>query len=155
MNQQDLLSQLRDIHLPEPVSWWPPAPGWWLVAFVTLAALSAFLYFLRRRIVKNRYRKVALKMLSELDGQDNGLVQLEEISALLRRVAIQAFGREKVAVLAGEAWLAFLDKTGRTTDFSTGVGRVLGSDLYRPSVEADVGQVQLIAKKWIKEHCQC
>lgn len=155
MNQQDPLSQLRDIHLPEPVSWWPPAPGWWLAGFISLAALIALFYFLRRWRVKNRYRKVALKILSQLDVQDNELTSLEAISELLRRVAIQTFGREKVAALAGEAWLAFLDKTGRTTDFSKGPGRVLGSDLYRPSVEADVEQVQLIARKWIKEHRQC
>ena len=155
MNQQDPLSQLRDIHLPEPVSWWPPAPGWWIMAFFTAAALVALLYFLRSRIRKKRYRKVALAMLSQLDTRKNGTIVLDEISAILRRVAIHSFGREKVAALAGDAWLAFLDKTGRTTNFSKGSGQVLGSDKYRPSVVTDIEQVQLIAKKWIREHRQC
>ena len=155
MNARDPLSQLRDIHLPEPVSWWPPAPGWWLVVFIALAALVWLCFFLHRLSVKNRYRKVALKMLSQLETQDNSLDSLEEISVLLRRVAIQTFGREKVAALAGDAWLAFLDKTGRTTEFRKGCGRVLGVEMYRPSVEADIKQVKLIAGKWIKEHRQC
>ena len=34
----DLL--LRDIHEPLAPSWWPPAPGWWLVALVLLAAVA-------------------------------------------------------------------------------------------------------------------
>jgi len=32
---------LRDIHLPGPVGWWPPAIGWWLVAALVLVAFGA------------------------------------------------------------------------------------------------------------------
>ena len=157
MNQVDPLSQLRDIHLPEPVNWWPPAPGWWFVAFITLAVLVALFYLLRRRFLKNRYRTIALNKLSLLDShdKDNTLVVLEEISALLRRVAMQTYGRKTVASLVGDSWLAFLDKTGKTSKFSNGSARVLGSELYRPSVEANIEQVLLIARKWVKEHRQC
>ena len=31
MMQADSLAQLRDIQLPEPISWWPLAPGWWVL----------------------------------------------------------------------------------------------------------------------------
>ena len=31
---------LRDLHLPEAISWWPLAPGWWLlIAFAVAACL--------------------------------------------------------------------------------------------------------------------
>lgn len=154
MNQADPLAQLRDIHLAEPISWWPPAPGWWLAAGVALAVAVGLVSFLRRRALANRYRKVALNTLSLLAGHDMKPVPivLDEISAILRRVAIQSYGRQRVAPLAGDAWLAFLDQTGNTSEFSGGAARILGLERYRPAVEADIEQVLLIVKKWIREH---
>ena len=46
------LEQLRDIHLPQAVHWWPPAPGWWLVAALVLA-LTVWL----SRYLQARYRR--------------------------------------------------------------------------------------------------
>jgi hypothetical protein len=44
----NLLTQLRDIQVPEPISWWPPAPGWWLLALVSIIALGYTVFALRR-----------------------------------------------------------------------------------------------------------
>ncbi|MGB5726303.1 MAG: DUF4381 domain-containing protein, partial [Thiogranum sp.] len=46
---------LRDIHLPDPLSWWPPAPGWWLLLtlLVAIALLGGYLL--------HRYRRNALQ----------------------------------------------------------------------------------------------
>ena len=131
MNPADPLAQLRDIHLPEPVSWWPPAPGWWLVALIILAVIITLVYFLRRRFLKNKYRKVALNKLSLLEShnKDNALGTLEEISAILRRVAMQTYGRQSVAPLAGDSWLEFLDKTGKTSITMRGDTSATGQSL--------------------------
>ena len=63
MNPADPLAQLRDIHLPEPVSWWPPAPGWWIVLLLSLAAVVLVIYYLRKYWLQRRYRRVALREL--------------------------------------------------------------------------------------------
>ncbi|MBS1202779.1 MAG: hypothetical protein H6R22_1288, partial [Chromatiaceae bacterium] len=62
----DPLAGLRDWHLPDPVSWWPPAPGWWLVAGLALAACALTLHWwLRRR--RRRHGAPARAALGELE----------------------------------------------------------------------------------------
>ena len=67
------------------------------------------------RYRRNAYRREALR---QLDAVDPG-----GISTVLKRTALAAWPREQVAALTGAAWLAFLDRTGRTTAFTDGAGR--------------------------------
>jgi hypothetical protein len=145
------LSQLRDIHVPAPVSWWPPAPGWWALLVVLLIAIGLG-YMLYRRRRRNLWRGGALAELARLrDAAPER--QLREVSVLLRRVAISRFPRHDVAALTGEAWLAFLDRTlGDGAAFQSGVGRVLLSAPYinTAEVEVDAAALLILCERWIK-----
>jgi hypothetical protein len=158
MNGSDPLAELRDIQLPGPVSWWPPALGWWLVALVATGLLIAggrvFLNYIR----KNRYRKAALAELRQLKEKSQHYTSrelLERLAALLRRVAIQSCGRQKVAPLVGDQWLRFLDDSGRSDQFSRGVGRLLGEDHYRHEAGKIPAELFQLIEKWIKGHRIC
>ena len=50
--KQILSEQLRDIHLPEAVSWWPLAIGWWVLGFLAIIAIAVLAYIVLRRIKK-------------------------------------------------------------------------------------------------------
>ncbi|MGB0719658.1 MAG: DUF4381 domain-containing protein, partial [Bdellovibrionales bacterium] len=42
---QQLLSRLRDIRGLEDVSWWPLAPGWWILLGLVLAIVLGLVLF--------------------------------------------------------------------------------------------------------------
>jgi len=158
MNGSDPLAQLRDIHLPAPIGWWPPAPGWWLLALVVLAIVAVTTRSLLRYIRRNRYRKVALSELQRLKAELVGCSPretLERLAMLLRRVAIQTCGRKAVAPLVGQAWLQFLDSKGATDQFTAGPGKVLGEGHYHQTVETDLDQLIELVEQWIRRSKQC
>ncbi len=156
MNGGDPLAGLKDIHLPPPVGWWPPAPGWWFLAFLALGILAVLINWLLHLVRQRRYRRAALRKLRDLERNSalEGHLRLIEIAELVRQVAVAGCGREAVAELAGDDWLTFLDRTGRTNLFSTGPGRVLGTDLYRAGSVAEPELLPLVAK-WIGRHRPC
>lgn len=142
---------LRDIHQPEAPGFWPPAPGWWLLAALVLAALAGFG---RRAWLELRRRRRRQRILSELDQfQDAGLqgpVLVAAISALLKRVALSRYPRAEVAALTGNAWLAFLDRSGGDGRFAEGAGRVLADGAYAPeTIGIDEPALLAIARDWL------
>ena len=53
MNPPDPLAELNPLREPLMVSWWPPAPGWWIISLLVLLGIILIGIALRRRHRKN------------------------------------------------------------------------------------------------------
>ncbi len=62
---QDPLAQLRDIHLPEAIGWWPPAPGWWILTLLLLVSTTFTIRYLIRRRRQRYFRREARGLLTQ------------------------------------------------------------------------------------------
>ncbi len=112
----DLLSRMRDIHElhMDQASWWPPAPGWWLVGAAVILVLLAIWWGLRNLIAYppgtwHRDARNQLLALRRLSRQLAPEQSMRELSELLRRIAITRLGREQAAGLIDEDWLRWLE----------------------------------------------
>ena len=104
---------LREIHLPDSVGWWPPAPGWWLLPVLLLLGLAAawyarHLYRRRKFSAVNMARKELAGIRSRYAADRDAGHCVRSVSGLLRRVSISVFPRAESAGLTGADWLAFL-----------------------------------------------
>lgn len=154
MNPQDPLADLQPLRSPELIGWWPPAPGWWVLALVMLIAIAALAYWVVRRYRKGAYRRRALQQLHslqiEFDQPDDHREHLSHINALLKSVALVAYSRQDIAAQYGEAWRNFLNHSAT------------GGESFQPSYaeaiyqkinpEIDIAQVHRAAHHWIKHH---
>jgi hypothetical protein len=126
---------LRDLHLPEAVDWWPPAPGWWFLAALLAAAVVRYLWAVVRHWRQGAARRAALAehaRLSRSYAADGNVVALAgELSALLRRAMLAYAPRQTVAGLTGDDWLQWLDRGLPAAPFTAGPGRPLAWLPYR------------------------
>ena len=153
MSEENPLVNLKDIHLPPPVSFWPPAPGWWILALLLISTLFIGGVWLYRKYKKSKPKTEALRILNDLqilyqNSQDE-LVSLRNLSNLLRRTALTYYDNDTVASLQGSSWLEFLDETCKTKEFSQGAGKVLGNELFQLKVNPDMNALFPLVKKWI------
>lgn len=141
---------LRDIHLPPPVGWWPPAPGWY-AAPLAILALIGLCWWGWRRFRRLTARKATLRQLDALAKRDlSAAEKLRETALLLRRAALSAYPREEVAGLTGEDWLRFLDRQMKGSRFSEGPGRLLLDHPYRRHSDADLRELLSLCREWAK-----
>lgn len=149
----DPLAGLRGIHLPPPPGAWPPAPGWWLLGALLLAALVLLVRWLWRLRARRHLARGVGSALSALarraaDGEAPGAV-LAELSVLLRRAALLRHARARIAGLAGEEWVAFLSSTG-APEAAGAARRALLLGPYGASVSHDeVDAALAAARAWL------
>ena len=131
------LENLRDIMVPEPPPLWPPAPGVWVALVVGLAVLTALLLAWRRARRRTAYRRAGLQLLQAART-------VRDVNVVLKRVALAAFPRPRVAPLYGGDWVAFLNEACSRTSFEAFAKAEPGSDA-NPELQSRAGI-------WIRHH---
>ena len=159
------LDQLQPLIAPPAIPWWPPAPGWWLLAIIT-PLLAWGLWRLLRKLPKKRkqgrdelpldpLRQAALAELAALSkpyDQPAG-PWLQQLNALLKRLCRSHYPQSNCHTLNGRAWLAFLD--GRCPAAGLTRWMVLVEGAYRPLCKMDDKAIDGLNQSidiWIRKH---
>ena len=160
------LDELQPTIAPLPVSWWPLAPGWWLV-LILVPLLIWGLWYLRRYLPRKQrtqqaeqpldpLRQAALDELAALprpyDGQPAG-PWLQQLNALLKRLARAHYPQDNSHILSGRTWLAFLDSRCPAAGLTRWMILVEGG--YRAGCTLDdkaIEGLQQAVATWIRKH---
>ncbi len=145
---------LRDIHLPDALSWWPPAPGWLVAVLLPMAALVALL-LLRHAM---RHRTAALRelhrILRAIEHGEQPLACVQRVSEVLRRFAMTtARDPSSVAGLTGRRWLAYLQAHGNAAGLADDHSHALANAPYMPSRDVDAGKARALVQAgmdWVR-----
>ena len=147
----DPLAELRPLHLPVDIGWWPPAPGWWMLVLL-LIALAAWATVVWRR---GSARREALRVIGAVEQTDlAGPMLAQEINLLLRRYAIACFPHHDAASLTGQSWLEFLHRHGAGGDFRSASAQALTGAAFAAHADVDRDALIGLARGWIKHNCQ-
>jgi len=159
MDSEELLAQLADIHMPGEISYWPPAPGWWILGLILLIGL----FLLVRRFVKyQNLKRVCQYALAELEncyqafagaeGQNPGSIRLRyvnEFNSVLRRVALVHFPQANVASLGGDAWVDFIRQKGDSSGLNEEIAAALSFGRFQTECDVDVDAMNSLGQAWI------
>jgi hypothetical protein len=149
------LANLRDIHGAAPVPWWPPAPGWWVLAAIVLLGL---LWLARRWTAARRVRQRRQRLLDylellpqTLDPQAQPQAFLAAVNGVLKMVALRAFPDQPAARLKGREWVEFLAAGLEGSHVPEGFA-ALAEGPYMPQPQFDPETLGRSARQWIERH---
>ena len=148
---------LRDIHLPEPVSWWPPGLGWWLLLAVSIPVAFLIWRGFKNLSVQRQKRNLRRSIQREIDrieaeyhSTTNANKLLQDLSILVRRVAMSNYPRKDVAGLCGKKWEGWLrdQAVGRSLDEQS--IQVLVDGPFRKDLTVDAAGLLPSYRAWIE-----
>ena len=149
--ESNSLANLKDLQLPEAVSVFPLAPGWYGVIIIMVLLMLALSYWQMRRLAHQRKVASIVELLTLIEQQNSssGTQLLAEVAILLKRVAREKFPEQQPQNLFGEPWLQFLDSSGKTTQFTQGAGRVL-LEVYQNKPLENPQALFDVVRAWLK-----
>ena len=99
--------ELKDIHIPEQISNYPVAYGWWLLAVLFILVTIFSIIKIKKAAKRNRVKKQALAQLS-FSLENNAEMTTSDTIALLKWAAMHYFSRIELAKLFGDSLQRFL-----------------------------------------------
>lgn len=140
------LDKLHDFYQPPPVAWTPKTAGWYALFAIAAALMIWSAVHFSRKWFANHYRREALRELT--------LLHPSEFCALLKRTALAAWPREKVASLSGAAWLEFLDGAVHDEAFHNAPANQIEELALRPETlsSEDEQALRSTVAAWIRRH---
>ena len=148
---------LRDIHLPDAVSWWPPAIGWWILFVLGLLLLAGLILGIRK-LLQPRLNKSARaeieQVLNEYYAEHaDDLKMLQQLSSAIRRIGISYLSREQYAGVVGTVWYQRINQLAPEQAFTPAMVALLVDAPYQkqPHIDAELVQ-QLVAqaRRWVQ-----
>jgi hypothetical protein len=156
MDQQSkdfLAQQLRAAQTPDAISWWPLAPGWWIIAVLLIVLIGYGVIKWKRYRQKNDYRKIAIVVLdwhySEWQLNQNDGDYLQAANSVIKRACLHI--DENSRKLSGRDWGNYLNALSNNK-LSQSTQVALGNSLYQRQPEADVEEVHQQLKVWLLKH---
>jgi hypothetical protein len=146
------LDQLPPLALPEPITLWPPAIGWWILLLITIAGFIALVALLRKRRRNRaplRAASFAMQTLyAEYIDNQNAQDYLHNSSQLLRRFCQSQYNDSSLTTLSGEAWLAAMDAVIEQPLLNTPAGQQLLA-VYQPNAQVDIHSLHTLLLRWL------
>lgn len=151
VDMEQNLPELRDIHLPDGVSIFPPAYGWWviLVSIIAIFIIINLVKYIRRKSKK----LYAMRLIKQVHNQ-NIVASALQMSEILRRICVYKY--KSAATLFGKEWIEFLNQhtkhklEGKAADLLIDAPYIAqDTKNYNPD---DVMVLQNFCKNWIGEN---
>ena len=165
MDSTELLAQLADIHLPEPVSYWPLAIGWWILIAIALVLLALLF---RKFASRARQHKIYRCALAELENcydsyshadptviDQSKLDYVNQFNTVIRRVALVHYPQTNAASLDGASWLDFIRQKGESFLMTDDIAAALQHGRFQTKCDVDVDAMQSFGRQWIESLYKC
>jgi len=155
------LRALKDIAMPQPVSWIPQTWGWMALAVILASLILALSVRWLKQYRANRYRREALLELQALEREildpATRRQAIQTLAVLLKRTALAAWPRADVASLSGAAWIQFLrsqEDDGVSEELATMLDDFeYHGDGSRRTIPSNMaGDVFASVRQWIERH---
>jgi hypothetical protein len=148
-----LQAQLQDIHGAGNPGWWPPAPGWWVLAVLVLILLFLAGRFslkkLRTRRRRRRFLAEIERLRQEFDPSQQAREYLAGVNRVFRVVAMRAFPDTACASMQGEDWVTFVRSLLPAASDTSSLS-VLAHGPYELSPSFDHQVLDEHARTWIR-----
>lgn len=155
MNETATYNSLGQLIEPDTIQYSFTSPGWYAIYSLLVLCILVIAAVKYRNYLKNAYRREAVEEVKNI-AQHKKETAVLEINLLLKRMAIQLFGRKKVAALHGNEWFNFLTQTSaKTSNISSTNIDEFTMALYDNSYqlnEVQLKQFSELAISWIRNH---